>query len=179
MAATKKSPVLNILIGFIAILIALAIVIPNALRSKMLDEGTAHASTLRVINASEITYATNYPKMGYAPNLFILGPGLTDSVQCDPSRACLLDTVVACPSGIGHGWCIKSGYRFNLQSSSQGPPYKDYWVTATPIEAKPKLRNYCSAEDARIRIAMTPPLTRPYTREECLAMPFDPNSYQP
>ncbi|HZS26735.1 MAG TPA: hypothetical protein VFB76_05865 [Candidatus Angelobacter sp.] len=107
----------------------------------MSGPSTPHASNLRTINTAEVTYATNYEKIGFAPNLPVLGPAPTTR-DCGPEHACLLDNVVACPDGIGQGWCVKSGYRYNVQSSSTEPPYKDYWITATPIKADPKLKNY-------------------------------------
>jgi hypothetical protein len=79
--------------------------------------------------------------------------------------------MLAVPKVQVRGWCVYGGYRFNVQTSSNDPPYKDYWVTATPIEANPKLRNHCSASDAVIRSEQAVPLSRPYTLEECQALP--------
>ena len=151
-----------------AVLISLAIVIPNLQRSRM-SGPSAGASTVRSINTAQITYATTYPKIGYAPNLAVLGPA--ESGNCDSSHACLLDLVTACPQGIGEGWCVKDFYRYNIQTSSTEPPYRDYWITATPIRPDPTGRNYCSASDAVIRSEQAAPLSRPYTLEDCQALP--------
>src|SRR5215467_14157798 len=132
----------QVVVGLTMVLFGIVILLPNFLRTKMSVPSTPWAPTIRTINTAEITYATSYEKTGYAPNLAILGPA--EKGECGPEHACLLDNVLACPNGIGQGWCVKSGYRFNIQTSSSGPPYEDYCVTATPIEANPKLKNYCS-----------------------------------
>jgi len=164
-----------------AVLLALAIVIPNLQRSRMSGPPTPGASTVRTLNTSEITYATTYPLQGYAPNLAVLGPDAADYSQCRPTqtRACLVDPKLACPSGIGTAWCRDGLYRYNIQSSSTEPPYKDYWITATPVQANPKFRNYCSLSDAVMRSEQGVPLSRPYTLEECQALSYDPGSYHP
>src|SRR4051812_25990432 len=110
------------------ILIATAIMIPNLLRSRMSDIGNPGARMVSVINTSQIMYSTTYERVGYAPNLAALGPA---GGACNAMHACLLDSSVACPQGKGLEWCTYGSYRFNVQSSSTEPPYKDYWVTAT------------------------------------------------
>jgi hypothetical protein len=126
------------------------------------------AWNVRTINTAQVSCATMFEKVGYAPNLTVLGPA--GPGECGPQHACLLDPKLTCKEGSGQGWCEYDGYRFNLQSSSSEPPYKDYWVTATPIEANPKLKNYCSAEDAVVRVESAAPLKSPYTREKCFAL---------
>jgi hypothetical protein len=180
MSAKAKTPFLKIVLGIVVVLLALVILVPNILRSRMTGDpppGGAGGWNVRSINTAEITYAMNFEKVGYAPDLAVLGPAGTR--ECSPEHACLLDFKLACPEGIGNGWCVKDGYRFNIQSSSKQPPYKDYWVTATPIEANPKLKNYCSTEDAVIHRESAAPLKQPYRREECLAVSPDPNGYHP
>jgi len=177
-----KSPALKIVLGAVAILLALAMVaLPNLLRSRMTADPASPAAAgvwyVCTINTSQVMYFTTYEKVGYAPNLAVLGPA--ENGQCNPEHACLLDSVIACPQGTDQEWCTKGLYRYNVQSSSTEPPYKDYWVTATPIKASPNLKNYCSTEDAVIRIESGTPLKRPYTRDECLAVPPDPNGYHP
>lgn len=152
----------------IVILLALAIIIPNVQRSQISDGGNPGAATLRTINTSEVTYATNYEKIGFAPHLSVLGPA--DKGDCGPEHACLLEPAVACLEGNDQGWCVKGAYRFNLQSTSTEPPYRDYWATATPIRPYPNSMNFCSGSDAVIRMERAAPLARPYTLDECLAL---------
>jgi len=149
------------------IVVALAIVISNVLKG--LD--TKDDSTFRTVHIAEETFAHTYPEIGYARNLTVLGNGRP---PCTPSHACLLDNVLACPEGTRAGWCSRGGYRYNVQSNSNRPPYKDYWLTATPIERDPKLKNYCMGSDGRVRVGGSQPLKGPYTLEECLALPIDP-----
>ena len=60
---------------FITLLIVPAIVLPNLLRSRISANESAAMSSLRTINISQVTYSTQYPDKGYAPNLATLGPG--------------------------------------------------------------------------------------------------------
>jgi hypothetical protein len=156
----------------LGILLALAIIIPNVQRAKMSHGGNPGASTLRTINTSEVMYATTYEKIGYAPNLRILGPADREE-ECGRSHACLLDSVTSCPEGTGQGWCVRDSYRYNIQSNFTEPPYRDYWATATPIRPNKNLKNYCSGPDAVIRSEHAAPLSRPYTLAECLGLRED------
>jgi hypothetical protein len=164
-----------------AVLLALVIVIPNLQRSRMSGSPTPGASMVRTLNTSQIVYSTTYPDQGDAPNLAVLGSHIPDYSQCHPTQthACLVDAKVACPSGIGTIWCSNGLYRYNIQSSSTESPYKDYWITATPVQANRKFRNYCSLSDAVMRSEEGAPLSRPYTLEECQALSYDPGSYHP
>src|SRR6202020_1520964 len=125
--------------GVIGLLLLLTIILLR-LFSSFKNPTTRRASVIRTIHTAEATYHTSYPPVGYAPNLWVLGPA--DSRNCDSSHACLLDAVVSCSTGTGQGWCRKGLYRYNIQSSSTKAPYKDYWLTATPIDATSKLRSY-------------------------------------
>ncbi|MCU1333785.1 MAG: putative Pilin, type [Candidatus Angelobacter sp.] len=156
----------------LGILVALAIIIPNVQRARMSQGGNPGASMLRTINTSEVMYAANYEKVGYAPNLGILGPA-NRGEECGRSHACLLNSVTSCPEGTGQGWCVKDSYRYNIQSNFTEPPYRDYWATATPIRPNKNLKNYCSGPDAVIRSQHAAPLSRPYTLAECLGLRED------
>jgi hypothetical protein len=171
-----KKKILLSAAGVIAILL-IVVAILNLRKGQMSLPSTPGASTIRTINTSEVTFATDYPAVGYAANLPMLGPA--DSGTCDSSHACLLDNVVACAAGMGKGWCSKGLYRYNVQSSSSVPPYKDYWVTATPIEARPGRRSYCSYSDAVMRSEPGVSRSHPYTLEECRDLPRDPGSNLP
>jgi type IV pilus assembly protein PilA len=158
-----------------AVLLLLAIVIPNLQRSRMSGPSTPGVSILRTLNLSQIVYSTTYPDQGYASNLAVLGSEVPDFTPCHPTQthACLMDAKTACPSGIGTAWCVNGLYRYNIQSSSTEPPYRNYWITATPVQANPKFRNYCSLSDAVIRSEQGTPLDRPYTLEECHSLAAD------
>jgi hypothetical protein len=119
-------------------------------------------SSLRTINTAEVSYATNYPSQGYAPNLSAMGPG-----ACDSSHACLIDGALGC----GGEWCKKLEYRFTIVSSSKTVPFGDYTATATPVDANNGTRNFCANADAVIRVQTGPPLAKPLTASECSAWP--------
>jgi hypothetical protein len=172
-----KKKILLSTAGTIALLLVLAIAVLNLRPGRMSGPTTPVASTIRTINTSEVTFASIYSAVGYAPNLSVFGPA--DSGNCDSSHACLLDNIIACSVGTGQGWCRKGLYRYNVQSSSSKPPYKDYWVTATPIEAKPGMRSYCSLSDAVMRSEPGVSRIHPYTLQECRNLPYDPDSYHP
>lgn len=146
------------------ILIIAAIAIPNLLRAKMSANSSAAASTMRVLNTSQVSYSTSYPANGYARDLATLGG---DSSQCStPSEthACLIDGVLA-------NTHVKYGFRFSMNAvcGSDGV-CTDYVIVATPINTSTGNRNYCSTADAVVRSNREVPLASPPTTvEECQA----------
>jgi len=136
------------------ILIIAAIAIPNLLRSKMSANNSAAASTLRTINTSQVTYATNWPQQGYANGLAILGPPNTGCPASGPTsaNACLLDSTVGCVAGVGTAACLKSGFNFYLTSTVNAAPFGDYTATADPVTWESTgNRTYCTQADAVIK----------------------------
>jgi hypothetical protein len=135
-----------------------------------------------MLNTAQVTYSSTYPDQEYAPDLATLGPGFPassiDNCHATPAPACLVDSKIGCSNGTALGWCADGVYRYNLQTSSPAPPYKNYWITATPLKADPENKNYCSASDAVLRSESGPPRSLPYTLEECLALSVDPSSYR-
>ena len=164
----------SITIGAIAALLVLAMMLIRFLNGSMIGTGTRYASVIRVISSAEASYAASYPNFGFAPNLSALGPTIGPGEDCSALHACLIDNVLACPESIGEGWCPKSGYRYNIQSSSKNSPYKDYWLSVTPISLYEKGKSYCLTSDGKLRSETVTPLVRPYSLQECLALPRDP-----
>src|SRR5215831_1592043 len=99
---------LELLIVVAIILIIATIAIPNLLRSRQAAAETAAISTLKAINAAQITYlSTNRGNYGVLNDLVVAG---------------LLDSRFAGAS--------VSGYSFTVAASGS-----DYTATATPVSA--------------------------------------------
>jgi type IV pilus assembly protein PilA len=132
---------IELLIVVAIILIIAAVAIPNLLRARIAaNEGSA-ASSLRALNAAQISYQSTYPTVGYASTLSALS-----GTSCAPpgaSGACIIDTQLA--SG------IKSGYSFTLTGTS-GTPTATYQFIASPLRPNQSgVRYFCSFADAVVR----------------------------
>lgn len=168
----------GLILGYISLLtipIIAAIAIPNLLRARISANEASAASTVRVLNTSQITYSTTYPEQGYARDMATLGGNCSSGTA---EHACLLDSQLgqaSCTSGV---WCQKNAYRFTI--SSNCPPARfggeqqgtenacsEYVIAATPINSNAGRRNYCSVSDAVIRSRTGFPLATPPTPEEC------------
>lgn len=165
---------------FITLLILPALVIPNLLRSRMAANESAAMSTVRTINVTQVTYSTNYPDKGYAPNLSTLGPGPSGSCgEGNAEHACLLDNALANTNCTSGAWCTKYAYRFTMSregnceqaAGSQETSGSDctYVVVATPTSTSAGRRNFCSTADAVVRYRYGEPLSTPITAEQCSA----------
>jgi hypothetical protein len=165
---------------FISLLIIPALVIPNLLRARISANEAAAASTVRTINTGQVTYATNYPDKGYAPDLATLGPGPSGSCgEGSAEHACLLDNVLANASCTAGSWCTKNGYKFSLsregncvaQAGSQdsSSPECTYVVVATPVNASTGNRSFCSTSDGVIRYRRGLSLSQPINAQQCSA----------
>jgi len=148
------------------ILIIAAIAIPNLLRSRILANESAAASTMRVINTAQVTYES--ANSGYARDITKLGPGpsgaCSDNVTAD--HASLLDNVVGCNSA----WCNKDGYTFNVTGTDCGDNgvCKDYVVLAVPLRPNATgTRRFCTTSDLVIRSQLGDSTTGPPTVEQC------------
>ena len=164
----------GLIMGYISIaaipmvLIIAAIAIPNLLRSKIVANESAAASTMRTLNTSQITYSTTYPAKGYARELAALGPG--PSNQCgepSDSYACLIDGPLANAN-------VRSGYRYSMSAvcGSDGI-CTDYVILATPVTVNSTgSQSFCSTADAVIRSNRTASSSSlPSTVEECQSWP--------
>lgn len=170
----KGFSLIELLIVVSIILIIAAIALPSLLRARIAANDSAAASTLRTLNASEITYSTTYPASGYAPSLAVLGGGGANCATTAPSStaACLIDNVLGCAADP----CPKGGYQYFMTSTSSAAPFGDYTASATPLAVgQTGSRNWCSNDDAVIR--MSPLGVAQLTSGEVLAKCGDPTKY--
>jgi type IV pilus assembly protein PilA len=126
------------------ILIIAAIAIPNLLRARNAANEASAAASLRTINTAQVTYQSQFPTIGYAPDLASLGGG--SPCTSSPATACLIDERLAVstePPG-------KNGYVFAMSRSADGSQYLVTAVPATPHQTG--LRTFCSTEDGEIRV---------------------------
>lgn len=146
------------------ILIIAAIAIPNLLRSKIAANDSAAASTVRMLNTTQVTYSTDYPTKGYAHDLATLGPGPGGTCGT-PSEtyACSIDDALANRN-------VKAGYRFNMTTVCDST-CTDYVIVAAPInEGSTGSKEFCSTSDGVVRFK-SGYATLPTTPEECQAWP--------
>jgi prepilin-type N-terminal cleavage/methylation domain-containing protein len=139
MKKQKGFSLIELLIVVAIILIIAAIAIPNLMRSKMAANQSSAVGSLRTINTAMVTYSTNYPGVGYAASLAVLGgtaASCAGSTYASSSNACLIDNVLA--SG------TKSGYVF-AAASGGGVPAVTYTSLATPqVQGQTGQNAYCS-----------------------------------
>lgn len=116
----KGFSLIELLIVVAIILIIAAIAIPNLLRSRIAANEASAVGSLRSINTAEVTYASTYPLLGFAPDLNTLGPGATPgNTAATSANAVLLDGVLGAssPGGSSSGTGnVKSGYLFYITS---------------------------------------------------------------
>ena len=122
---------IELLVTVTVILIIAAIAVPNYMSSRMAaNEGSAVAS-LRTISTALVIYTTNYPLVGYAPDLVSLGDGgstanCAPNVIAVPTSACLIDTALS------HDPVNKNGFQITYSPDASQVPSGTYTIHADP-----------------------------------------------
>lgn len=125
------------------ILIIAAIAIPNLLRARIAANEAAAVNSVRQISAAQVSYQTQFPTVGFAPDLHSLGCATPNSTN--PAAACLID------NGLARATILpgRTGYIFAMKRSDDGT---QYFVTATPVTRNQTgIRSFCSTEDGVTR----------------------------
>jgi prepilin-type N-terminal cleavage/methylation domain-containing protein len=123
---------IELIIVVAVILIIAAIAIPSFLHARMSANEASAVDSLRNIDTCQVSYASTYPTLGFAPDLNTLGPGTTPGGTSTSANANLLDNVLGCPAGVGTAPCLKSGYNFNITAAAQ-IPISTYITNANPL----------------------------------------------
>jgi len=169
----------GLILGYISlpfILIIAAIAIPNLMRARTSANEAAAASTVRMLNTSQITYSTTYPEQGYSRDLATLGGNCSSGGTAE--HACLLDGQLGRPECTSGVWCQKGQYKFTISTNcaparfgeqQQGTDNActEYVIAATPTNSNAGRRSFCSVSDSIIRSRSGFPLATPPTAEEC------------
>lgn len=146
-----------------AALVVAAVATPSLFHSRVAANEASAVGFLRTINVAQLSYATTYPKKGYAATLAALRPGPSGSAA-STEHADLVDAGLGCS---GDGWCARSGYRFRISAGCDQDGCTSYVAAATPLDANSGTRSFCSREDGVIRWTAAGPLTRMVSAAEC------------
>jgi type IV pilus assembly protein PilA len=147
MRTSKGFSLIEMLIVVAIILIIMAIAVPSFLQSRIAANESAAAATIRTLNSAQISYNSAYPTVGYASSLATLGGVCTGSTVPTSTSACLIDG--ALQSG------TRSGYTFLVKNVS-GSPAGTYNVMGSPVlTGYSGNRNFCSYDDAVVRVSMS------------------------
>jgi type IV pilus assembly protein PilA len=126
------------------ILIIAAIAIPNLLRARIAANEASAVNAVRRISAAQMTYQSQFPTVGFAPDLQSLG-GATPC-SANPATACLIENELAAATTLPG----KHGYIFALKRTDDGTKYV---VTAVPTTRNQTgIRSFCSNEDGVARV---------------------------
>ncbi len=143
---------IELLIVVAIILIIAAIAIPNLLRSRIAANQASAIGSCRIINTTEVTYATLYGR-GFSSTLLQLGPPAAGD-PTSASAAGLIDSVLAAGT--------KSGYSFIYAPQMMDPAglYAGYTLNANPSQVNVTGSMYYFTDQSHvIRGSVTGPAT--------------------
>jgi type IV pilus assembly protein PilA len=152
------------------ILIIAAIAIPSLISAKMAADDGSAVGSLRTINTAQVTYASMFPAVGYAPTIAALGPAAaTGCTSPSSANACLIDWVI---SNATTAATAKSGYYFGMHVVISHGLNVGYTVGGAPATFnRTGVRGFCSNEDGVLRY--TPALNGPPVTTEAACAAYD------
>jgi len=126
------------------ILIIAAIAIPNLLRARIAANEPSAAAGVRTLNAAELSYQSEYPRVGFTCSLSALGGNGPLAPSADHAQ--LIDDRLA--SGENHGYQLE--LRNCVNSETEGHKYQ---VVAYPlVRNQTGVRAFCSDETQVVRV---------------------------
>jgi prepilin-type N-terminal cleavage/methylation domain-containing protein len=148
MRRSKGFTLIEMVIVVAIILIIMAIAVPSFLQSRIAANESGAAATIRTLNSAQISYYSAFPTVGYASTLLSLGGNCTGSTVPSSGSACLIDQDLQTGT--------RSGYIYTVSNVS-GTPAATYNVIGAPtVTGYTGNRNFCSYDDAVVRVSMTP-----------------------
>ena len=148
MRKQKGFSLIELLIVVAIILIIAAIAIPNLMRARMSANESSAVGSVRSINTAEITYNATYPDRRLYCHAG--SSGRRAGAACTPASttACFIDSVLSRGT--------KSGYTFTAASAAAVlRPYRTTASAAPLTVNQTGIRNFCSFEDAVVRVQST------------------------
>ena len=161
---------IELLIVVAIILIIAAIAIPSLISAKMAADDGSAVGSLRTINTAQVTYASMFPAVGYAPTIAALGPAAaTGCTTPSSAHACLIDWVI---SNATTAATAKSGYYFEMRVVTSNGLNVGYTAGGAPATFnRTGVRGFCSNEDGVLRY--TPALSGPPVTTEAACAAYD------
>ncbi len=147
MRRSRGFTLIEMVIVVAIILIIMAIAVPSFLQSRIAANESGAAATIRTLNSAQISYYSAYPTVGYASTLLSLGGSCTGATVPSSTSACLIDQDLQTGT--------RSGYTY-VVSNVSGTPAATYNVIGAPtVTGYTGNRNFCSYDDAVVRVSMT------------------------